>query len=116
MLFQSQFYVLVFLPATVAIYYVAARSLIARQWGLIAASLLFSPWWHAGYAVLPVAQITATWLLAYAPGRTAGPRFLVAGVLLNLASLGTCKYLDFALGTIEAVGGFALPRAHIVLP
>ena len=116
MLFQSQFYVLVFLPATVAIYYVAARSLIARQWVLIAASLLFYAWWDARLVILPVAQITATWLLAYAHGRTGHARFLVAGVLLNLASLGTFKYLDFALGTIEAVGGFALPRAHIVLP
>jgi alginate O-acetyltransferase complex protein AlgI len=61
-------------------------------------------------------QITATWLLSCAHERTGRAQFLVAGIVLNLASLGTFKYLDFALNTIEAVGGFALPRAHIILP
>src|SRR5260221_1971889 len=66
--------------------------------------------------VLPLAQITATWLLACAHGRTGRNPLLVAGILLNLASLATFKYLAFALGTIEAVVGFPLPRTHIVLP
>src|SRR5205814_10294825 len=34
----------------------------------------------------------------------------------NLASLGTFKYLDFMLASIEAAGGFNLPRAHFILP
>ena len=63
-----------------------------------------------------VSQITATWLLACAYERTGAKAWLVAGVILNLASLGTFKYLDFLLGSFEAATGIALPRAHIILP
>jgi hypothetical protein len=54
--------------------------------------------------VLPVAQITLTWLLALAHERTGSKAPLIAGVVLNLASLGTFKYLDFAMQSIEGRG------------
>jgi alginate O-acetyltransferase complex protein AlgI len=116
MLFQSQFYVLVFLPAVVALYYVSAASAPARQTVLIAASLFFYGWWDARFVVLPVAQITVTWLLALAHERTGRSWPLVAGIAINLLSLGTFKYLDFLLGSVEAAVGVELPRAHLVLP
>jgi len=116
MLFQSQFYVLIFLPVAAALYYAAAGSTIVRQWVLIGASLVFYGWWDARLVVLPVAQITGTWLLALAHERYGQKAFLVAGVVLNLASLGTFKYLDFLLGIFESLSGLALPRANIVLP
>ena len=83
---------------------------------LIAASLVFYAWWDARFLILPVAQITLTWLLALAHERTGSKALLIAGIVLNLASLGTFKYLDFALQSIEAATGLDLPRAHIVLP
>jgi len=116
MLFQSQFYVLAFLPAVVAAYYLCAGSPTWRQWILIAASLAFYAWWDARFLVLPVAQITLTWLLALLHERTGSKAPLIAGVVLNLASLGTFKYLDFAMQSIEKATGFDLPRAHIILP
>ncbi len=116
MLFQSQFYVLMFLPLTVALYYAAARSERARQWVLIAASLFFYGWWDPRFVILVVSQITVTWLLARAYERTAEKFWLSAGVMLNLASLGTFKYLDFLLGSFETLSGFVLPRAHFILP
>src|SRR6185369_15780615 len=116
MLFQSQFYVLVFLPITVALYYAAAGSVPARQWVLIAASLFFYGWWDPRFVILVVSQVTATWLLARAYERTGARAWLAAGVILNLASLGTFKYLDFLLASFEAASGVALPRAHLILP
>src|ERR1043166_4184669 len=116
MLFQSQVYVLAFLPLTVALYYAAARSAAARQWVLIAASLFFYGWWDPRFVILVVSQITATWLLARAYERTRAQAWLVAGVILNLASLGTFKYLDFLLASFEAASGVTLPRAHLILP
>ena len=116
MLFQSQFYVLAFLPAVVAAYYLCAGSPAWRQWILIVASLAFYAWWDARFLVLPVAQITLTWLLALLHERTGSRVPLIAGVVLNLASLGTFKYLDFAMQSIEKAIGFDLPRAHIILP
>src|SRR5262245_61952506 len=116
MLFQTQFYVLVFLPLAAALYYATADSVAVRQWLLIAASLIFYGWWDARFVVLPVAQITATWLPAAAEQRTKRRELLVAGVVLNLASLATFKYTDFLLASVESASGLSMPRANIILP
>ena len=116
MLFQSQVYVLAFLPLTVALYYALAGSAAARQWVLIAASLVFYGWWDPRFIILVVSQITVTWLLALAYERSGARAWLVAGVVLNLASLGTFKYLDFLLASFETASGLAFPRAHLILP
>ena len=116
MLFQSQIYVLAFLPLVTALYYAVAGSAAWRQWVLIGASLAFYAWWDARFLILPVAQITLTWLLALVHERTGSKAPLIAGVVLNLASLATFKYLDFALQSFEAATGVVLPRAPIVLP
>jgi alginate O-acetyltransferase complex protein AlgI len=117
MLFQSQVFVLVFLPASLSLYYLAARSERARQYVLIAASLFFYGWWDVRFVPLLLAQVCSTWYLADQHARSSGGRTLLyLGIALNLASLATFKYLDFVLTSIEAVVGFELPRAHFVLP
>jgi len=116
MLFQSQFYVLVFLPVAAALYYSVASSAGVRQWVLIGLSLIFYGWWDARFVALPVLQIAATWLLASLHERTQSRAPLIIGVTLNLLSLGTFKYLDFLLVSAETATGLLLPRAHIILP
>src|SRR5450755_3399147 len=116
MLFQSQEFILLFLPAAVIAYYLAAGSVIARQCVLIAASLVFYGWWDVRFIPLLVGQIGATWLLTRAAQATGRNVFLGLGVVVNLASLATFKYLDFLIGSAEAVINVALPRAHLVLP
>ena len=116
MLFQSQFYVLVFLPATASVYYAVAGSTRARQWVLIGASLVFYSWWDVHFVVLPVSQIVMTWLLARIHERSSSRAPLIAGVALNLLSLGTFKYFNFVLESIGAVVGLTLPPANIILP
>jgi alginate O-acetyltransferase complex protein AlgI len=116
MLFQSQGFILLFLPFAVGAYYTAAVSAVARQYVLIAVSLFFYGWWDARFIPLLIGQIVAAWLLTRlheASGRTA---WLVLGILVNLASLATFKYLDFLLGTAQVLLGITLPRAHLVLP
>jgi D-alanyl-lipoteichoic acid acyltransferase DltB (MBOAT superfamily) len=116
MLFQSQGFILLFLPAAVTGYYLAAGSAVARQCVLIAASLVFYGWWDARFIPLLVGQIAATWLLVRLQQATGRKAFLVVGVILNIASLATFKYLDFLIGSAETVTGIMLPRAHLVLP
>jgi alginate O-acetyltransferase complex protein AlgI len=116
MLFQSQFYILVFLPAVASCYYGLAQSVRARQWILIAASLVFYGWWDVRFVVLPLAQITITWLLARAHEQNGRRALLVAGVAINLFSLGIFKYSDFVISTVDTATGVALPRANIILP
>ena len=116
MLFQSQGFVLIFWPLAVLSYYAVARSAQVRQWVLIAASLIFYGWWDARFIALLVGQISASWLLAALGERTRSRWPLHLGIVLNLASLATFKYLDFLLGSLEALIGIALPRAHVLLP
>jgi alginate O-acetyltransferase complex protein AlgI len=116
MLFQTQFYVLVFLPAVASVYYAVAGSTRARQWVLIGASLVFYSWWDVRFVVLPVSQIVATWLLARVHERSSSRAPLIAGVALNLLSLGTFKYFNFVFESIGAVVGITLPPANIILP
>jgi alginate O-acetyltransferase complex protein AlgI len=116
MLFQSQGFILLFLPVAVISYYLAAGSVVVRQYVLIAASLFFYGWWDVRFIPLLIGQIGATWLLAWLAERSGRNGWLVLGIVLNLTSLGTFKYLDFLLASAEAVIGVALPREHLVLP
>ena len=105
MLFQSQGFALIFLPLAVLAYYSVARSAPARQSVLIAVSLVFYGWWDARFIVLLVGQVSATWLLVWLQDRIQRTWPLYAGVVLNLLSLGTFKYLDFFLGSVASVAG-----------
>lgn len=116
MLFQSQEFALLFLPISVIGYYLVTRSAAARQYFLIAISLFFYGWWDVRFIPLLLSQIWLTWLLACAQERTGRNGWLIFGIVLNLSSLATFKYLDFLLGSVEAVIGVTLPRAHLVLP
>lgn len=116
MLFQSQSYILLFLPAVILLYYAVAGSAPARQWVLIGASLVFYAWWDIRFVPLLVGQVTMTWLLAVLHERTGRRALLVAGIVINLTSLGTFKYLDFLLSSLEAATHISFARANIVLP
>jgi D-alanyl-lipoteichoic acid acyltransferase DltB (MBOAT superfamily) len=116
MLFQTQFYILIFLPLAVAAFYLAAGRRALRQWILVVASLVFYGWWDVRFVPLVLGQITATWLLALMHQGTGRRGWLVAGVVLNLASIGTFKYLDFFLTSLAAVAGHELAASGIILP
>ena len=116
MLFQTNGFILIFLPLVVVSYYAVAGSERLRHAVLIAASLVFYGWWDARFIPLLLGQITLTWLAAYAHKLTGRMAFLHGGIALNLASLATFKYLDFLLASAEWMLGFALPRANVVLP
>src|SRR2546429_6907403 len=95
MLFQSPFFILVFLPAVVFAYDCVAASAPARQGVLIAASLTFYAWWDVRFVPLVAGQIVATWVLAWLAQASRRRFLLAAAIVLNLASLCTFKYLDF---------------------
>src|SRR5262249_57525035 len=102
MLFQSQGFGLIFLPLAVAFYYLAARSAAARQYVLIAASLVFYGWWDARFTILLVGQISASWLLAWTAARIGRDWPLYAGLVLHLASPPTLHYFPFLLPSLHS--------------
>jgi D-alanyl-lipoteichoic acid acyltransferase DltB (MBOAT superfamily) len=113
MLFNSQIFLLAFLPVTVLVWYRVAGHERLRVWTLVAASFFFYGWWEARLVPLLATSILVNWLLA----RHAPRRALAAlGVTVNLAVLGVFKYADFFANALSAVVGTQHHGFGIVLP
>src|SRR5262245_66642564 len=91
MLFQSQVFILLFLPTMLSAYYVAANRPSLREAILILSSLLFYAWWDPRFVPLLVGQTVATWLIAEAYLRFRSRLWIVLGITANLAVLGFFK-------------------------
>ncbi|MBT5414561.1 MAG: MBOAT family protein [Rhodospirillaceae bacterium] len=116
MLFASQVFLIAFLPAVLALYYLAAGRARLRIWLLIVASLVFYGYWDLRLVPLLLASVGVNWLFARAIGEGAGRWHVVAGVGLNLLVLGIFKYADFFAGNLEALFGLEHRAWGIVLP
>lgn len=123
MLFNSYEFLLGFLPAAIAGFYLAARRdrRAARIW-LVLASLFFYAWWNATYLALLVGSI----LVNFRVGRTLGDRsgdpanrnvaLLTLGIVANVALLGYFKYATFAVENANRLFGTDYGIDAIVLP
>ncbi|WP_185983906.1 MBOAT family O-acyltransferase [Aureimonas mangrovi] len=116
MLFQTQGFLLLFLPVFLACYYAAARHTGLRVAVLVTGSLVFYGFWDARFVPLLLGQMLGTWLCAALFFRTRLRAILWIGIAANLAVLAAFKYVDFLVGTVEAISGLDLPRAGWLLP
>ncbi len=116
MLFNSQIFLAVFLPICLAGYYLLARSLVVRQWWLIAASCFFYAFWEPRLLPLLVVSIVVNWFFAIAAARWFARWLLVGGVALNLAVLAFFKYADFFAGSLAALLSISHDSFNIILP
>ncbi len=120
MLFNSYPFLLLFLPVTVAGFFLLARwsERVAAAW-LGIASLFFYGWWDPRYVPLLVASIAFNFgagqciARSGAAGRT---RWLSFAIAANLALLGYFKYANFFIDTAAWVSGRSLQPLEIVLP
>jgi alginate O-acetyltransferase complex protein AlgI len=114
-LFHSQEFILLFLPLTIAVYYAVAGSPALRQGVLIACSILFYAWWDVRFVPLLIGQVLATYAFAALSneGKRAAP--IALGVIANLLSIFTFKYLGFFFANMRAIG-FPTPNIQIILP
>ncbi len=115
MLFNSQAFVLVFLPPVLALYY-AARTRTQRQAVLVAASLAFYGYWNWRFVPALVGLTLANWLIARAWSLSGRRAWLGWGVALNLAVLAVCKYADFLGGALAGLLGQGWTPLGIILP
>jgi alginate O-acetyltransferase complex protein AlgI len=125
MLFNSPEFVLGFLPAALAGFFLLGR-IAGRDWAmrwLLVTGLFFYGWWNARFVALLVGSIIANYCcgqrvlrLARADDRRAARRWLIAGISLDLALLGWFKYADFAIRTVTTATGYSAPELDIFLP
>ncbi|KPC54488.1 MBOAT family O-acyltransferase [Amantichitinum ursilacus] len=111
MVFSSPVFLFLFLPLTLALYYLLARSY--RNVLLLCASLLFYAWGEPVYVLLMLASIAFNWLVGIAVEATAGKRIsgwiLGGAVGVNLLVLAHYKYAFFLASAFNSV---AIPLFH----
>ena len=117
MLFNSFVFLLVFLPAALALHAVVER----RRPGwrlplLVLLSFVFYGWWDVRFVPLLLGSILANWLVARAFVRAPARWLIPAAIAANLVVLALFKYLDFFADLASLVPGVEAPRLGWVLP
>ena len=104
MLFSSNVFIYIFLPAVFLAYYVLRRTPL-KNYVLFAASLLFYAWGEPLYVFLMIISITGNFvfgrLLGKAQKKPLKVLLLVLAVILNLSALAVFKYGNFALTNVN---------------
>ncbi len=122
MLFNSDVFVFLFVPITVAGFYLLATAgwrWLAILW-LVLGSLFFYGWWNPAFLVLIAVSIVVNYgfglaLVRAGPGRR-NRAVLVAGIAFNLLLLGYYKYVNFLLANVNALLGTRWVVAGVILP
>jgi alginate O-acetyltransferase complex protein AlgI len=117
MLFNSFPFLLVFLPAALALQALAERfAPQARLQVLLTLSFVFYGYWDWRFVPLMAASILVNWSVSrlFAPRR---PPFVIAlAIAANLLVLGVFKYAGFFAALANALGGLDLPELRFALP
>lgn len=121
MLFNSLVFLFIFLPVTLLLIYIAPGKL--KNLILFILSLLFYAWGGVSYSILLLVSIVANFAFGIgidAENRAAGKRYLIAGVIFNLALLSFFKYANFIVQNINdllaGAGNVELKWDHVKLP
>ncbi len=123
MLFNSQHFILLFLPITLAVFLFLSQregTKASLVW-LITASMFFYGWWNPGYVPLLAGSVLVNYTLAHLivhQVRKSRRRTLlmVLGVGFNLTLLAYYKYANFLLGNISELTGSAFSLTATALP
>jgi alginate O-acetyltransferase complex protein AlgI len=118
MLFNSYEFIFCYLPIVFALFFIISQSShrLAALW-LACASVFFYGWWSPYFTILLIASVIFNYISGYLIGhmREGKKVVLIISIALNLTLLGTFKYLNFFIQTIDSAGGH-IPLLNIVLP
>lgn len=115
MLFNSQIFLLLFLPFVVAVYYVIPAQKY-RIWFLILASLSFYAYWDYRFLPLLFISVLINWCASIIYMRSKAVLIIYAGVLLNLIIIGVFKYFDFFSSSLSHFFDYVPHSYSIILP
>jgi len=107
MLFNSYIFLLVFLPAVLALWWGLARWPNLRLASLVVGSYLFYGWWHWEYTLLLLASTVVDYWLGNQMAKRERPSdrriFLALSIVCNLGMLGYFKYCGFLSESINGL-------------
>lgn len=110
-------FIFVFLPISLAIYYLSKESL--REYILLIFSLIFYACGSFRYFALllfsSLVNAGIGWFIHISHGRKKNV-FLISGIIYNLAVLGYFKYTDFILGRLQQLNILNHTRENLLLP
>lgn len=119
MLFSSNVFIYIFLPAVFLAYYALRRTRL-KNYVLLLASLGFYAWGEPLYVFLMIISITGNFVFGRLLGKTQQKPlknlFLVLAVILNLSALAVFKYGNFALTNVNRLFSLSLPLMNLSLP
>ena len=105
MVFSSTFFLLVFLPLFLAIYYLTPFR--GRSMVILLGSYAFYAWWRVDFLGLFIAAtLWNYWIgirLESALGTPQAKRWLALGIGVDLAVLAYFKYADFGIGSLNGL-------------
>ena len=125
MVFSSNVFLFLFLPAFLIVYYLTPNRARARNWVVLIGSYLFYAWWRVDFLLLFAAVTLWNYLIGLAIARhgvrTPGARhWLILGVAVDLVTLGYFKYANFGVASLDAVlvsaGLTPFEITHVILP
>ncbi len=120
MVFSSLIFLVVFLPATLLIYYILPDRF--RNLCLLAVSLIFYSWGEPIYILLMLFSILLNYISGILitrtdPQSTAKRRaLLISAIVINVGLLFVFKYADFTIGTYNLLFGKHIELLNIALP
>ena len=117
MLFNSLEFLLLFVPLCVLGFYFCARfSQTAALLNLLVFSLIFYSVWNPVYLLLLLTSIALNYSFGLWLQKTPSKVILALAVTLNLGSIAYFKYLDFLLGTSNALLETDFVLQNVILP
>lgn len=119
MLFSSPIFLFAFLPLTLAGYYLLDRKF--RNVFLLIMSLIFYAWGEPKFIFVMLLSTLVNWLFGLAAdkfreNKKAAYAVIALMVLWNISVFFVYKYLDFAIGNVNALFKTDIPLRHIALP
>ncbi len=116
MLFSSMTFIFMFLPAVIALYFLARSKY--RNYILLIASILFYAWGEPKYVFIMLGTIFINWGGAILIDKYSTRRkmFLVATVLADLAILFYFKYFNFIIENINSMIHANFSALDIIMP
>ena len=122
MLFSSEVFLFVFLPAVLLGYYILKPlGKPLQNIFLLIASLIFYAWGEPKFVVIMITSIVANYIFGLLVGKFKDKKglkrlFLILSIIYNVSILFVFKYLVFSVTNINSIFSLHLPVPNIVLP